>query len=105
MKKLMTISAMALLAASLSSAAFAQVGGGGAATIPENSGTATNGQGAAVGTTTTGRTTLNRDRVGTTGMSGGTMVAPNNAELQGNNGNSASGSNSLANPNTAAGAR
>jgi hypothetical protein len=33
----------------------------------------------------------------------GHRYAPNNAELEGNNGNSGSGSNSLANPNNAAG--
>jgi hypothetical protein len=100
MKKLITISGAALLAASLSGVAFAQ-GANPSAPQPNSAG---NGV-IQPGTSSTG-TATDRGRVGTTGMSGGTMAPkPNNAELQGNNGNSASGSNSLANPNTAAGAR
>jgi hypothetical protein len=100
MKKLITISGAALLAASLSGVAFAQ-GANPSAPQPNSAG---NGV-IQPGISSTG-TATDRGRVGTTGTSGGTMAPkPNNAELQGNNGNSASGSNSLANPNTAAGAR
>jgi hypothetical protein len=51
------------------SVAFAQAGGGNAAgaSVPENSGTAVNGQGGAVGTVDNGRMT--RSPEGTTGMS------------------------------------
>jgi hypothetical protein len=99
MKKLMTISSAVLLAVSLSGTAFAQ-GANPSAPQPNSAG---NGV-IQPGTTSTG-TATDRGRVGTTGMGGTIAPKPNNAELQGNNGNSASGSNSLANPNTAAGAR
>jgi hypothetical protein len=98
MGKLTTISGAALLAATLSGAAFAQTGGNMNAPEPNASGTrivqpATTSTGAATSPHATGRTT------GTTGMSSGS-----NAELGGNNGNnSGSGSNSLNNPNAAAG--
>src|ERR1700710_379266 len=92
MSKLMTISAAAILAASISSAAFAQAGGGNPnAAGPNSSGTGL----VQPGTTSTGTATDAKPiggRVGTTGMG---TAGPNNAELQGNNGNSASGSNSL----------
>jgi hypothetical protein len=54
-----------------SSVAFAQLGGGNAAgaEVPENSGTAVNGSGGAVGTVNNGRITPNRPAEVTTGMS------------------------------------
>ena len=61
--------ALATVFALSSSVAFAQAGGGNAtgATIPENSGTAVNGSGGAVGNVENGRMTRTPDA--TTGMS------------------------------------
>lgn len=70
LKTLALASALALS----SSMAFAQAGGNDAgATMPENSGTAVNGNGAAVGTVNNGRM-MNREPGTTTGMS---RPAPN----------------------------
>lgn len=97
MKRFSTISGAALLAASLSSAAFAQTGGNMNAPEPNASGTAI----VQPGTTSTGVATDSHRVIGTTGMNSG--VTPNNAELNGNNGNSGGGSNSLANTNNPGG--
>jgi hypothetical protein len=73
--QLKTIALASALALS-SSMAFAQAGGyGSGANVPESSGTAVNGGGAAVGTVHNGRT-MNRTPGTTTGMSGGGMSGP-----------------------------
>jgi hypothetical protein len=97
MKKMMTISGAALLAASLSGAAFAQTGGNMNAPEPNSSGTKI----IQPGTTPTGVATDSHRVIGTTGSAG--TARPNNAELGGNNGNSAGGSNSSANTNNPTG--
>jgi hypothetical protein len=63
--------ALATAFALTSSLAFGQMGGGNAAgaEVPENSGTAVNGGGAAVGAVNNGRMTPNRSSAETTGMS------------------------------------
>jgi hypothetical protein len=87
-----------LLAASLSTAAFAQSGANPNAPQPNSMGTGV----IQPGTTSTGEATDSHRRMGTTGMSG-TRPGGNNAELGGNNGNSGGGSNSLSNPNNTTG--
>ena len=83
--KLSTIALAGALALS-STAAFAQAGVGSGAMVPETSGTAVNGGGGVVGTTTNGQTTLNNGRtVGTsnrpTGGDASTQGAPTGAAI------------------------
>jgi len=68
--------ALATVFALSTSVAFAQVGGGNAAgaTVPENSGTAVNGGGGAVGNVENGRTTRTPET--TTGMSPAAPAGP-----------------------------
>jgi hypothetical protein len=98
-KMLMKMSAAVLLAASLSGAAFAQAGANPNAPQPNSAGTGV----IQPGTTSTGEATSSHRRTGTVGMSGTDRLGGNNAELGGNNGNSAAGSNSLSNPNNTTG--
>jgi hypothetical protein len=93
------ITAAALLAASLSTAAFAQSGANPSAPQPNSRGTGV----IQPGTTSTGQATDSHRRMETTGMSGTGKPGGNNAELGGNNGNSGGGSNSLSNPNNTTG--
>jgi hypothetical protein len=97
MKKLMSITGAALLAVSLSSAAFAQAGANMNAPQPNSAGTGY----VEPGTTRTGTATDARPIGSTTGMGRG--MSGNNAELQGNSATSAGGDNSLANTNNPGG--
>src|SRR5580658_1801651 len=96
MNKLLTISGAALLAASLSTAVFAQ-GANMNAPQPNSSGTGI----VQPGTTSTGTATDARRVGGTTGMNGG--MSGNNAELKGDSATSAGGANSLSNTNNPGG--
>ena len=93
MMRLITITGAALIAASLSSSAFAQAGANPNAPQPNSAG---NGV-VQPGTTSTGTATDSKMESRTTGMSG------NNAELKGNSATSAGGSNSLSNTNNPGG--